>query len=296
MSKELQELRALSCYKNNFFSFQYEKGEVTYLLFEVPIEGHQLSNLCKKENNEWHICKYSAKDFIKSFISAVKYTHTTDDKDINVFPTQNGVWYGQLPKYTFDEKTKNSIADPTEEKHEEDTKNNFITVPFFKYFSPDNISKPEKLDDNMKKMKEKQFMVYFGEFMINMYKGFDRSTDMTPPNMDDRSDAKGLQLEKLTDLFKKMNEKVEEIYEDSYFGVGSEYVVKVKDYENNTLTSHNAIEDMDKLLTDSYYGFLANLVQYDMESKRQFGTLDDAMKHKFVTEKVDMIKTRSDTS
>jgi hypothetical protein len=296
MKKDLSDLRVLTCYKNNIFKFPYEKGYVTYLLFEMPINGSNFSTECKKGNLIDRACKYKIKEFVKSMVGAIKHSDKTDDKDVIVKPIQNSLWLGQLPHATFDETTKNIMIDPSQKQTEEDNGRYFITVPFPKYYSPNDIGKIDKFEGEIKKIKEKQFMIYFGEFLINMFKGFDKSTIMIPPNENETSDVKGLSFDNLTDLFLKMNEKIEEITEDKYFGVPEQYATKVKEFENKTLTLHSDIEKMNKLLTDSFYGFLSKLVQYDLESKKQFENFDEVLKHKFITTTFSLTQTKSDTS
>jgi hypothetical protein len=61
-------MRALPCYNSTAFNQRIPGGVVSYLLFEKPVAGFKLAEICTPHCAKERICKYMMKDFAKGIL------------------------------------------------------------------------------------------------------------------------------------------------------------------------------------------------------------------------------------
>jgi hypothetical protein len=323
-------LRALPCYNSQVFSQRIPGGAVTYLLFERPEAGFRLDNVCGPFSSKERVCRYMIKDFAKGWLESVLYSKKSKEHfDVNFVLAQDGIYFGTLPNVkklneTSDPGLKNFLANQKEDKNATDINEiyrHFVTLAYPKAHAPEDLPKKEdeklkipKKNENLnpntnstsnatltlEHTKEKEFMVQFGSFIIRMYKGLDNTTNNPPPSPDDPFDPLEVSYENTTDVFLQLNLKRDGNYStfrpDEYLGVPQNYVSAVNAFLAKTLTTPKAQLEMENMLKDSFYEFVFKSVSFDLKSIKQFDKIEDMLKHKFITSKVDVNRLRSDTS
>ena len=310
-------IRAIPCYMSTVFSEKVIGGVVSYLLFERPFGGESLPSICMPNCSKDRVCRYMIKDFAKGWLMSSLYSqHSTDLNDVNFVLAQNGFYYGRLPKVkmnaTITGEIKNFLVKnaAAHEEGEKDRTRRFITLAYPKAYSPQTvlpvkpnnstvISKSNAKDHN-KEVKNKQSIVQFGKFLINMYKGLDNSTNTPPLSPDDTFNPTGVQYGNLTDVYLNLNKKKDGNYtkfeKDEYFGVKESFISALRRFLEKTLVIQKALQEMDDMLKDSFYEFVFKSVTFDPESQRQFENMEAMLKHNFIISKPAVNQVKSDTS
>jgi hypothetical protein len=307
MKSQNLNMRALPCYQSNVFNQKIPGGVVSYLLFEKPISGYKLEEICVPHCAKDRICKYMLKDFTNGWLGSVLYSQYSNDKlDVNFLITQKGLFFGKLPKVIKSKSTQVSMRNLMSKKtdnddNEEDHIKHFVILAYPRAFSPEGlVEKDKKIDPKLKEIKNKQLMTHIGKLLINMYKGLDNSTNVPPPNPDDNFNPSGLNFLNYTDVYLNLNTEKDgnfsQFRTDEYFGVKSSYVNAVHAFLDHTLTTSKGFTDMDAMLKDSFYEFIFKSVMFDPTSKKQFDTIETMSKHSFLKSLLDINKLRSDTS
>jgi hypothetical protein len=324
-------LRALPCYNSQVYTQRLPGGSVSYLLFEMPNAGFRIDHVCSPFSSGERVCRYMIKDFTKGWLESVLYSQNSKDSlDVNFVLAQNGIYFGTLPNVRKQLNETNSSLrnflkkEKTDKNAENENYRHFVTIAYPKAFSPESLVPPKKEKNNEKEKikevknnstlstesnnatallkitKDKQFMVQFGKFLINMFKGLDNTTNIPPPSPDDNFDPAEIVFNNVTDVFLNLNTKKNGNFStfraDEYFGVPEKYVPTVNAFLEKTLTTQKALKEMDDMLKDSFYEFIFKSVMFDLTNEKQFATIESMLKHKFVLNKIDMNKVRSDTS
>jgi hypothetical protein len=287
MAEMKQNFRSPVCYNNTAFTQKIHGGVLSYLLFERPIGGSKLSDICVPNCSKQRICRYMLKDFAKGWLTSKIYSqNSTDPFEVDFQLAQNGFFYGKAPG-----------------QPKEDNLNHFISLPYPKFFAPDNVLNEggwTNLTQIMREVQNKQLMTGFARFMINFYKGLDNTTDLAPPSPEDNFDPTAFQFKNLTDVYLIMNTKPDgnftKFKADKYFGVTPDYIESLKAFMDKTLTIQKAIEEMSKKLKDSFFEFIFKAANFDTDNKMQFDSLASMLKHKFLDIKLELNEVRSDTS
>jgi hypothetical protein len=306
MAGENSNMRAIPCYNSTVFNQRIPGGVMSYLLFERPTGGFKLSEICTPHCAKDRVCRYMLKDFTKGWLKSILLSQeSTDALDVNFIIAQNGFFYGKVPSVkkdlnaTKDDSIRNVLAKNDNDEPTEDNNRHFITLAYPKAFSPESITAKPVQNEKLKMIKNKQLMVQFGKFLIDMYKGLDNSTN-TPAPLPDDSFNPTRQFKNLTDTFLSMNTEKDGNFSkfrpDEYFGVKSDFIQALKAFIGKTLTTQKGVKAMDNMLKDSFYEFIYKTVTFDVESKIQFDKIETMLQHKFLVSKPKINQVRSDTS
>jgi len=306
MKSKANNFRALPCYNSTVFSQKTPGGVLSYLLFEKPTAGFKLTEMCTPMCAKDRVCKYMMKDFAKGYIDSYLYSQASSDAfDVNFYLAQNGFFYGKVPTVKKGLKKQEGLAmfqnNNNQNDNKEDPLKHFVTLAYPKAYSPETVKGPsQNMTSTIKTVKNKQMMVYFGKFLINMYKGLDNSTNFPAPTPEDNFNPRGFNFKNLTEVYLNLNTgkngNFTKFRADEYFGVKPNYVVAVRAFLGKTLTSQKAFKEMDALLKNSFYEFIYKSVMFDPENKKQFEDMNAMLGHKFLANSLKTNQLRSDTS
>lgn len=190
------------------------------------------------------------------------------------------------------------------DKMQNEDENFYLTIPFFKFLTPEQAMKTSQekgLDDSIKKAHGKQNMVYFGKLLHDMYKGLDYKRDNGFNPIEGGFNPNIIKFGNYTDVFLSLHrndktQKIRKFWADDYFGFKKTFVDKVSKFIVGNFTNQGEQKEMDNELEKSFAGFISKLANFDDESKNQFEGYDNALKHEFITAKIGKKKIRSDTS
>ena len=261
--------RAVPCYNSTFYSQVISNNEVTYLLFEKPMRGYKLADICTPNCAKERICKYMMKDFTKGLLNSLCGSISNDDPlDVSFVLAQDGFYYGSTPPVTKDLKdpaTKSNDKKPKDEVS--DQLKYFNTIAFMKYHSPEEIKPnpaPPAPTPALKAIKTKQLISYVGAFLANLYKGLDETTNIPPPGPNDNFFAPYHFLN-WTDTYLALNREKTGNYSkfqpDAYYGVTKTYINELNGFLEMTLTTQPAIAKMSADLGGSFYEFIYFIIK-----------------------------------
>jgi hypothetical protein len=301
-----ENIRAIPCYNSTSFNQKIPGGILSYLLFENPNGGYKLADICTPQCSKERICRYMLKDFIRGFMRSIQFSQLSSDMhDVNFVLAQNGFFFGKVPEVkklsqNSGDISMKSAVNQKESEPFKDENRHFISLAYPKAWSAEGINSTKLSSDELKKIKNKQFMTQFGRFIIDMYKGLDNSTNVPASSPDDNFNPAGHRYANLTEVYLDLNTEKDGNYSkfraDDYFGIKSDFVTAVQAFLANTLTSQKAFKEMDDMLLDSFYDFIYKTVTFDISSKIQFEDFDKLLNHKFLMNQIAFNKVRSDTS
>jgi hypothetical protein len=288
MIKLKTNMRAPECFNSTAFSQKIIGGNLTYILFEKPMGGYKLSEICTPNCSKQRICRYMLKDFAKGLIYSILHAYNaTYFYDVNFLFPQGAYYWGK-----------------TNETLQEDKSNHFITIPFPIFYSPDNVKSmggAKNLSLGQLQIRTHQQIVGFGKFLMNVYKGLDNTTDCPLPSPDDAFTPDEFTFQNLTDVFINLNTRIDvnittKFKPDEYFGVSPDYIEALTAFQDHTLTTPQAIQKMNDMLNDSFYDFIYKCVIYDESGKTQFDSFTTMLTHNFIKSEMEANQLYSDTN
>lgn len=254
-----------------------------------------------------------AKDFIKGFLNAHSYSVNSSRNFDVYFPVnKHGFFYGRKGKITDKISQQNSeireilIVDkqrPFDQEMQNEDDLFYLMIPFFRFFSPETVaSQDQPVDAAVKLIQNKQTMVYFGKLLLHMYKGLksaERESGFYPA--DGSFNPNLIRFQNHTEVYLSMHTNDETsknygFFDDQYMGFTQDYITKLRAFLNGSLINQQKIKEMDDSLANSYAGFISKLVNFDDKNESQFDTIENALRHPFLTANVPEKQVRSDTS
>jgi len=305
-------LRSLPCVDYQNHNKTINDGVVSYILIQKPKPGDPFVDLCKFDSDLIRVCRYMIKDFIKGYLNAFIYSiNSKNNFELFFLVNKFAFYYGKKGKVTDTVTQANSgireilVSDKQKQSNVEMQNEDdffYLTIPFFKFTSPEGITtQMDPVDEPIKLIRNKQTLVYFGKLLVDMYKGLSLDRENGFNAADGSFNPNLLRFQNLTDVYLHMHRndkthKYNHFYADPYMGFTKNYLDKLKQFMDGSLSNQQKVKDMDNLLSNTYSGFISKMVNFDDKNEKQFDSLESALNHPFLTANVNEKQIRSDTS
>lgn len=308
MQERMLDVRLTPCNENKVYEeVTNDNTLLNYILFEKTDGGMKLEDSCSETCAKDRICRYSLKNLARGIIRLFKISEESNQKyDVNTLLVKGVFYFGKFPTPSKidDKKTPTSHVLTNIQKEiktfldnaKRDYKHYFMIIPFFKFFKPDDILALKPLTKEDIGAREKIQMYELGQFLRDIYTGLNEAPTIkiNVPG-DSFTPDSNKQSQDVVDIFFEVNKSDildGQIYEDRYFGIRKDFAKIALEISQGKANKSKAKQNS-QLLKGSFYEFAHKLMDYFGNS--QFASLEEALKHNFLTGKVYINKIESDT-